>query len=183
MLTLGVIADTHIPDRRRSLHPKVIPTFQTANVEYILHAGDISVPRVIAQLEEIAPVYAVRGNRDWFRLNHLPMNLILPFEGVKIGLTHGHGGWRSYLQDKVNYLRGGPLPFRIIKERAVSLLPPDVNVVIFGHNHAVYNQVEDGQLIFNPGSACCAIPRHSPPSVGLLHIKADQVTGKIINLS
>jgi putative phosphoesterase len=87
------------------------------------------------------------------------------------------------LLDKVNYLRGGPMPFRIIKERAISFLPPDVDVVIFGHNHSTYNQIIAGKLIFNPGSACCPIPRHSPPSVGLLHINADQVEGEIVNLT
>ena len=34
-------------------------------VDAILHAGDISRPRVLAQLAEIAPVHAVAGNRDW----------------------------------------------------------------------------------------------------------------------
>ena len=182
VLTLGVIADTHIPDRQRALHAAVIPIFQKASVDYILHAGDISVPAVIAQLEAVAPVYAVRGNRDWLRLKELPITRVLPFEDITVGLTHGHGGMRTYLQDKINYIRRGPMAFRIIKERGLSLLPPDVDVVIFGHNHSVFNEVEDGVLIFNPGSTCCPIPRNAPPSVGLLHIDGSQVRGEILKL-
>lgn len=183
MLTLGVIADTHIPDRRRALHAGVVPAFQKARVDFILHAGDISVPRVLAQLEQAAPVYAVRGNRDWLRFKDLPLTRVLPFEGVKVGLTHGHGGWRSYLTDKINYLRRGPMSFHVIRERAISLLPTDVDVVIYGHNHSQHNQVEDGKLIFNPGSPCCPVPRRFAPSVGLLHVDGKDVFGEFLELA
>jgi hypothetical protein len=183
MITLGVIADTHIPDRRRNLHPEVIPTFQNANVDHILHAGDISVPHVLAQLKEIAPVHAVRGNRDWWRLKHLPLTMVVGIQDVRIGLIHGHGSFRAYIKDKLYILRGGPMPYRIIRERAVSLLPDDVDVIVFGHNHSPYNHVHEGTLVFNPGSACCPSPRHSPPSVGLLYIDGEEVVGEIINLT
>ena len=64
MIRLGVISDTHIPDRARRLNERVIPVFREAGVSAILHAGDVSTPRVLKQLEEVAPVYATRGNRD-----------------------------------------------------------------------------------------------------------------------
>ena len=182
VVTLGVIADTHIPDRQRGLHPAVIPIFQKASVEFILHAGDISVPAVIRQLEEVAPVYAVRGNRDWLRFRELPLTRVLHFEGINLGLTHGHGGVRTYLLDKVNYIRRGLMASRVIKARAITMLPSDVDVVVFGHNHFAYNQIEAGVLIFNPGSTCCPIPRSSPPSIGLLHIDGSQVRAEIIKL-
>ncbi|MDH5506329.1 MAG: YfcE family phosphodiesterase [Anaerolineae bacterium] len=183
MLTLGVIADTHLPDRARNLHPAVLPTFEKANVAAILHAGDMSIPRALGELAAVAPVYAVRGNRDWLGFGDLPMTRVLTFEQVRIGMTHGHGGWGKYLVAKVKFLLRGPQPFRITKERALRLLPDDVDVVIFGHNHSVMNFIEDGKLIFNPGSACCQIPRHLPPSVGLLHIDGDKVEGEIVDLA
>ena len=62
---LGVVADTHIPDRVRSLHPDLLPGLKAANAEVILHAGDICSPVVLAELSQVAPVVAVRGNRDW----------------------------------------------------------------------------------------------------------------------
>lgn len=182
MITIGVIADTHIPDRSRKLHPGVLPALKNAGVHQILHAGDISVPRVVIELEQCAPVTVVRGNRDFVRFKNLPMSQTLSIEGIQIGLTHGHGGWRTYFMDKLNQLRGGPMPFRVIKERAISLVPQDVDVVVFGHNHSVYNQVEDGKLIFNPGSACCSIPRNSAPTIGLLYIDGERVRGEIVYL-
>lgn len=182
MLTLGVIADTHIPDRSRRLPPQVLAVFLQAEVAHILHAGDISLPGVLRELGQVAPVTAVRGNRDWFGFRGLPLSRTLTFEDVSIGLTHGHGGWRSYIVDKFNYLRKGPLAFQDIKERAISLLPSEVNVVVFGHTHSPMNQVEKGQLIFNPGSPCCPVPRHALPSVGLLTIDGDRVVGNIVSL-
>ena len=87
MVTLGVISDTHIPDRARSLERLVLDVFQSAGVKAILHAGDVSTPRVITQLEEIAPVHAVRGNRDWVALAHLPYQSLLTFDGIKVGVV------------------------------------------------------------------------------------------------
>ncbi len=59
---IGVISDTHIP------HFKEIPQpvwQHFAGVELIIHAGDLSVLQVIAELQSIAPVVAVQGNIEW----------------------------------------------------------------------------------------------------------------------
>jgi putative phosphoesterase len=182
MKTLGVIADTHIPDRRRALHPNILPIFEQAGVDVILHAGDISRPRILAQLESLAPVHAVRGNRDIFGFADLPTTRVLAFEQVQIGMAHGHGNWGRYVLDKVKYLLRGPQAFRIAMERALESLPGSVDVVIFGHNHYPMNSGQDGKLIFNPGSPCCPVFDNLPPTIGLLYIDGNQVTGKIIDL-
>jgi len=182
MLTLGVIADTHIPDRARYLHPKAISTFQQADVRAILHAGDISTPKILSQLEETALVYAVRGNRDLFGFKNLPHHRILEFEDITIGLTHGHGNWPAYIADRL-LLMFRPTKFNYYEGRARSIFPK-ANVIVLGHNHAPANHWEKGQLIFNPGSACCPnlnFPDLSP-SVGLLHINGDNVEGEIVLL-
>ena len=101
MTILGVLADTHIPDRVPDLDPKVLQTFREAGVAAILHAGDVSVPRVLEELEQVAPVYAVRGNRDIFYLRHLPMQVQLNIDGVSIGMAHGHGTFSRYMIDKM----------------------------------------------------------------------------------
>lgn len=180
MITIGVIADTHIPDRMRHLHPGVLPIFREARVNAILHAGDVCVARILQDLEEIAPVFVVRGNRDWVRLGHLPFNRILTFEGVKIVLAHGHGGWREYLVDKVHYALFGMQPSRYRNRLLVSF--PQAQVIVYGHLHAPYNDWIDGKLFFNPGSPSCPEKR-LPPSVGLLHIRiGGEVEGEIIHL-
>ena len=103
MTALGVIADTHIPDRTRHLNPAILPIFQDAGVDAILHAGDISSPDVLQILQEVAPVYAVKGNRDWLLLRHLPHSQVRAFDGVNLVLEHGHGVWQNYVVDKFHY--------------------------------------------------------------------------------
>ena len=102
MLTLGVIADTHVPDRVRRINPRIITFLKECGVAAILHAGDICSPVVLSQLADIAPVHAVQGNRDVWRLSHLPMKLSLEYGGVTIGLTHGHGSFSGYFTQKLS---------------------------------------------------------------------------------
>ena len=52
-MLIGLISDTHIPDRAREIPQKVFETFD--NVDLILHAGDLTSPKVIEELEKIAP--------------------------------------------------------------------------------------------------------------------------------
>jgi putative phosphoesterase len=164
--TIGVVADTHVPDRAPGLHPHLMAVFRKRAVQAILHAGDVCVPAVLAELETIAPVYAVRGNRDVFYLRHLPARLELTFNGVAVGLLHGHGSLHNYLVDRIRYaVRGLELRhFQIRVRRSF----PSCQVIVYGHIHHPVQRWIDGQLLFNPGSACC--PEHSrrPPSAGLV---------------
>jgi hypothetical protein len=59
---LGLVADTHIPEARAELWPQVFAAF--AGCDAILHAGDIHELRLLDQLEQVAPVFAARGNGD-----------------------------------------------------------------------------------------------------------------------
>jgi hypothetical protein len=181
MLTLGVIADTHIPDRARSLDPRVLPIFEAAGVAAILHAGDISTPRVLAQLGEVAPVHAVRGNRDWLALPGLPFHQELTVEGVRIGLTHGHGRFVNYIVDRVDYITRG-YRLEMFRPRLVAAFP-HAQAIVFGHTHRPLNHLSDGVLLFNPGSPHFPDLKSTAPSVGLLHIQAGGgVRGEIIEL-
>ena len=57
-MLIGLISDTHIPDRAKVLPQKVMEAF--SEVELILHAGDLTSPKVIEELETIAPVMAIQ---------------------------------------------------------------------------------------------------------------------------
>jgi putative phosphoesterase len=168
MITLGIIADTHVPDRRPGVHPHALDIFREVKVSAILHAGDVSVRRVLDQLQDIAPVHAVRGNRDWVKLSSLPLRQVLTFDGIRLGLVHGQGSLVEYFQDKVDYVLNG-LDQERYKRRALATFP-DVDVVIFGHMHIPVNEWVGRQLLFNPGSACCGDLHVYRPAVGLLHI-------------
>ena len=174
-MILGIISDTHIPDRARHLDRRVLPTFDRLGVQAILHAGDISTQRVLSQLEELAPVYAVRGNRDIALLRELPLTRSLTFENVRLGLMHGHGGWRSYLADRVYFAFHGYQHARL--EPRLLKTFPDVQVIVFGHSHARFNAWVEGRLLFNPGSAHFPNPfaEKRTPSVGILHLSAGRV--------
>jgi hypothetical protein len=181
MLTLGVIADTHVPDRRRSLDPHILELLRSRNPQAILHAGDISAPFVLEELAKIAPVYAVRGNRDWLWLRELPSHRILEFAGVRIALTHGHGGWLRYLLDRPYFTLQGYHHERLAPRLLRKF--PQVKAIVFGHGHQPLNRWIDGQLLFNPGSPHFPENKNLAPSLGILTIQnGGEVSGEILNL-
>ena len=179
--TVGVVADTHVPDRVKNLHPGLLPGLRAAEVDMILHAGDISGSDVIPALEEIAPVTAVSGNRDIFSHSNLPGVEELVIAGVPIALMHGHGSLLRYLSDKVRYVFLG---YRL--ERYLELVhgaAPSSKVIVFGHTHFPENAWLSGKLVFNPGSAGIGWRNKVPPSYGVLRFYPDlEVKGEIIEL-
>ena len=181
MTTLGVLADTHIPDRVAELDPRVLETFKDAGVAAILHAGDVSVPKVLDDLSQLAPVHAVRGNRDIFYLRKLPLQVRLNFDGVSIGMAHGHGTFSRYTVDKIQRAIHGRLVGRYLKRMLMTF--PDVDVIVFGHLHVPCSLHLEGKLLFNPGSTCYPWPRGSTPTFGLLHLNVGkEPEGEIIEL-
>ena len=157
---IGVISDTHIPHFSK-LPEAVWELFR--GVEQIIHAGDLSILRVIDELETIAPVVAVQGNVEHEEVvAKLPIKREIVVGGCRIGIVH-------ILGDATSRARVARREF------------PNARVVIFGHSHVPYNQEHDGQLLFNPGSATDR--RRQPQcSIGILHIddEAERVRGEII---
>jgi putative phosphoesterase len=179
MITLGVLADTHIPDRTRRLHPQVIPAFRQSGVNAILHAGDVSASSVLKELGQVAAVYAVRGNRDWL-LPRLPLSREFSFNRVKIVLTHGHGSLWNYLHVHMENALAGKNDVDAFHTRLQAAFP-HTRVIIYGHLHLPVNQWRGGQLMFNPGSP--HFPAQEGPTIGLLFISEQGgVEGKIISL-
>lgn len=179
-ITLGVIADTHVPDKAARLHPAVIPSFQQSAVQQIIHAGDVSAPRILDELSQLAPVLAVRGNRDLYLLSRLPRKINLTYHGITIGITHGHGNLRDYFRGKLFYLREG---YNFVRyQQVVKSICPTEEVIIFGHSHVPENRWIDGTLYFNPGAA--GVVEHKiPRGIGILQISpGGNVTGQHIQL-
>ncbi|MFZ6031655.1 MAG: metallophosphoesterase family protein [Chloroflexota bacterium] len=182
MQTLGVISDTHVPDKALALNPRALEIFRDAHVGAILHAGDISTPGVLKVLGKIAPVYAVKGNRDWLSMGHLPRERVLAFGDVTVGLAHGHGGFWRYFVGKARYLRYG--------YRLDDFLPQfihhfkQMDVIVFGHSHRPVNEYRQGKLLFNPGAACCfeKLEKVYAPHVGLLYLDGNTARGELFPL-
>lgn len=178
MVTLGVVADTHIPDRMAALPPATFDLLR--GVDAILHAGDLSTWRVVDELRALAPVHVVRGNRDLF-FRRLPLDQVLTFEGVRVGLTHGHGGWWGYLEEKWYYHTVGYHLDRF-KHRVLTRFH-DVQAIVFGHSHRAANERVGNVLLFNPGALGPSYyaPHHGP-TVGKLYIAGGTVRGEIMLL-
>jgi putative phosphoesterase len=182
LATVGVVADTHIPDRVENLHPALIPSLRAAGVQRILHCGDVSARRVLDELAQVAPVTAVQGNRDWFFGHNLPPTLHLNIAGVAVGLTHGHGSAFSYWWDKFQYVFNG---YRFERyRRVVKRACPGARVIVFGHTHQQTNLVLEDVLYFNPGSASFSFrPEDARPSYGLLRFfQGGKAAGEILPL-
>ncbi len=126
-MRIGVISDTH-----NFLDPRIPQLF--ADVDHILHGGDIGQPGIILALEQIAPVTAVSGNTD-DRGFHYRATEVVELAGRKFLVHH-----------IVNpHTLADAIKARLARER------PDV--VIFGHTHKPFYQSMGDTLFFNPGYA------------------------------
>lgn len=181
VLTVGVVADTHVPDRAAELHPLVLPLMRQHGVQHILHAGDICAPQVLQELEQVAQVTAVRGNRDWLFVDSLSTLESITLSGHKVALMHGHGSMKQYLWDKLQYVIFG---YRFERyRRLMNRTVQGAKVIVFGHTHQPVNRWIDSTLYFNPGSACHGMPVAENPSVGILRFYQDgNVSGEVISM-
>jgi putative phosphoesterase len=147
-MRIGVISDTH-----GLLRPEAVDLLRDS--EHIIHAGDIGSPDIIPALETIAPVTAIRGNIDnatWAQL--FPETEVVELGGVSIYVIHD-----------VNALD--------LKPQAAGFA-----AVISGHSHVPKQEIKNGVLYFNPGSAG---PRRFklPVTVGRLEVVTGRVSAKI----
>ena len=165
-MRIGVIADTHIPERAETIPLKALNDLKTCDL--ILHAGDLVSPEVLTDLRKIAKqVKAVWGNMDPPQVrSQLPEKEFFTLEGVKIGLTHGYGP-----------------PLKLINLTASIFKKEKPDIIIFGHSHHPINERKENTLYFNPGSLTDKI--FSPyNSYGILEIDSGKIkSAKIIRIS
>lgn len=160
-MLIGLISDTHIPDRMRELPKKVFEAFK--DVEMILHAGDITSQEVIEKLEEIAPVIAIQGNTDRIVGLNLPKTAVVEAEELKIGVIHGEVYPRADTQ-QLHYL-------------AKQL---DVDILVSGHSHQPKVEKVEDVLLINPGSP--TVPRLADRTVMLLEINKKEVDVELVKV-
>jgi uncharacterized protein len=177
-IKIGVISDTHVPDRTPEISRDFLSVLKAEKVDLILHAGDIDVMRVITELETIAPVKAVRGNHDFLLYKHIPMVQHFEIFGVKFALMHGHINFLVYWIDKLQHILNGYDLNRYI--RRLPKVAADAKVVVFGHTHHAENFWRDGILYFNPGSITYGDPATRRRTWGIIEVYEDgRVDGKI----
>lgn len=118
-MRIGVISDTH-----GLLRPEVLEVLVTCDC--ILHGGDINRPEILEALQNIAPLYVVRGNNDKEWAESLPHTLQIELGGVPIFMVHN--------------------------KKDVPKDPGSAKMILFGHSHKYFQQEIDGRLWLNPGS-------------------------------
>ena len=150
-LRIGLISDTHNlvrPEAKRAL----------AGVDRILHAGDICGPAVLQELEQIAPVVAVRGNNDrgsW--ADSIKTTEMVDVDGLSIYMLHD------------------------LNDLDVDPHAAAARVVLTGHSHKPRIDEKDRVIYINPGSAG---PRRFklPVSLGILEIGDGELRPQLITL-
>jgi hypothetical protein len=145
-MRLGIISDTH-----GKLRPEVFDVF--AEVDHILHGGDLGPVALLDRLAELAPVTAVYGNVDGLEVRQrCPQVARVELDGFIVLVTHG---------DQF----GSPTPAILHREF------PDAEIIVFGHTHRPLLELVDKTVtVMNPGSAGAA--RFGvPPSVGIMELE------------
>jgi hypothetical protein len=156
---IGLVSDTH-----GLFDPALAGAF--ARCEAILHAGDVVKPAVLAALEAIAPVTAVRGNNDDApALARLPEAALVALGPLTALVVHDLGA------------REAPKP----PARAlIARRRPEI--VIHGHSHRPGVAVVEGRLFVNPGSAG---PRRFslPRTAAVLVARGRRVSVELLDLA
>lgn len=154
-MKIGVISDTH-----NFLDPRIPSLF--AGVNHILHAGDIGLPWILAELESVAPVTAVAGNTDD------PAWRYAPSKTVELA------GRKFFIQHIVH-------PLDLTERRDYHLAGQRADAVIFGHTHQRFCETLDGVLYLNPGYA--GQPKQGlERSIALLHCEEKGVRVEYLDL-
>ena len=145
-MRLGIIADTH-----GTLRPEVFEVF--AEVDHILHAGDVGPMGLLGELEALASVTAVYGNMDGYPVRSAcPQVAAIQLEGFDVVVTHG---------DQF----GSPTP-RVLHDAF-----PDAEIIVYGHTHRPLLELVDRTVtVMNPGSAG-APRRDTGATVGIMDLE------------
>ena len=150
-MKIGLIADTH-----GLLRPEALVALQ--GCDHLIHAGDIGKPEILAQLQAIAPLSAVRGNND-------------------------QGPWAEDLPERL-LLKFGRTTFYVLHDLAeldIDPLAHGIAAVIAGHSHKPGLEQRHGVFYINPGSAG---PRRFklPVAVARLRVRGESVSFRIVEL-
>ncbi len=142
-----IVSDTH---RENKNYFKVLEKLQP--LDMIIHCGDVEGGEYVLTRSAECPVMMVAGNNDYF--NTLPKELEFHIGKYKVLLVHGH----NY------YVYMGP---EMLKEEARSR---GVDIVMFGHTHKPYLNIENDLVTLNPGSLSYPRQEGRKPSYMLMEL-------------
>jgi putative phosphoesterase len=134
-LKIGVLSDTHgLSGRRAEVLEHIRSFLDRAQIDLILHAGDVGDQAILDELARVAPVAAVRGNADPPDLiETLPDQVRIDVGARTVLLLHGHRQKTALTAAKAAASQG-------------------VDLIVFGHSHKPWISSEGESILFNPGS-------------------------------
>ena len=152
MTRVGLISDTHMPERWKQLPDSVFTLF--ADVDVILHSGDVGELWVLDQLSELAPVVAVHGNDETDEAEAaLPYLQTLSIAGHRLVLTHAH------YPDRKEEMASRTDEWQPKFERRIEFARiHGASICIFGHTHIPMGFEQDGIWLINPGAIASGNP-------------------------
>jgi uncharacterized protein len=168
-MLIGLIADTHVRDEVPAIPAEILKAFK--GVDLILHAGDIYVPDVLDELEQVAPVLAATGDDDYGE--------VLGDERVKdkhVLFLEGHTMWLVHCN-----------PFRFSLHPRHQNTPPEEltdskspDILVFGHTHYSIVKQYNGVMLVNPGSPFNY--SHKLGTIAILNLEPGNARVKMLNL-
>ncbi len=141
-MRIGIVSDTH--NNLKNAH-RIVELFNDSGVERVIHTGDITQAKTLEVFAHLqAPLYGVFGNNDrerasldaaigrfGFHFREPPLDLV--WHGRRIVVVHD------------------PLEFD-------GTLSAQHELALHGHTHLHRHEVDDGQVIFNPGECAGHMP-------------------------
>jgi len=151
-MRIGVVSDTH--NNLRNVH-RLIELFNDADVDRVVHTGDITQAKVLAAMSELeAPLFGVYGNNDQER-----DALVASAE------EHGH-----VFVDPPLEITWADRRVVVVHEppQLVNLELGAYELALHGHTHMRRVERERGQLVFNPGESAGHMKGHN--AVGIVNL-------------
>lgn len=124
-----IVSDTH---GRHGNLDEVLE--REGKIDMLLHLGDVEDDEHYIEAIAECPVHMLSGNNDFF--SYLPGEKEIKIGRYRVFMTHGHGYYVS-------------MNTRRLREAAKAR---SVDIVMFGHTHKPYIDVEGDLKIINPGS-------------------------------
>ena len=124
-----IVSDTH---GRHGNLDEVLE--REGKIDMLLHLGDVEDDEHYIEAIAECPVHILSGNNDYF--SHLPGEKEIRIGKYRVFMTHGHG---HYVSMNTKRLR------EVARARGV-------DIVMFGHTHKPYMDVEGDLKVINPGS-------------------------------
>ncbi len=156
-MLIGIISDTH---NNIELTSKAIDLFREREVEFVVHAGDLTSPRMVELFKNLRCIF-VLGNGD-IDVDYLNMECEkYGFGCMDHSCTFEAGG------KKFIVFHGDNVP--MFREAVAS---GEYDYIIKGHTHFFENYVSNRSRIINPGAL---YHRGEDCSVAILDTETDRV--------